>query len=96
MNKVYLQIWEESVINQGTRPDGCSLHIDIKSNKKYLKSIYKFRKNINIPNEYESAVGGSIEVLVNDNIFELIKIKKTIRLLQNEFNNLMQLKDILV
>jgi hypothetical protein len=49
-----------------------------------------------IPNEYDTAVGEPIEVLVNDNVFELIKIEKTIRLLQNEFNNLIQLKDILV
>jgi len=96
MNKVYLQIWEESIIDQGTRPDGCSLHIDLESNKSYLRSIYEFRENMKIPNEYDSAVGEPIEVLVNDNVYELIKIDKTIRLLQNEFNNLIQLKDILV
>ena len=49
-----------------------------------------------IPNEYDSAVGEPIEVLVNDKVFELIKIENSIRLLQNEFNNLIQLKDILV
>ena len=96
MNKVYLQIWEESVINQGTRPDGCSLHIDLESNKSYLRSIYEFRENMKIPNEYDTAVAEPIEVLVNDNVFELIKIENSIRLLQNEFNNLIQLKDILV
>jgi len=96
MNKVYLQIWEESIINEGTRPYGCSLHIDLESNKRYLRSIYEFRENMRIPNEYDTAVGEPIEVLVNDNVFELIKIEKTIRLLQNEFNNLIQLKDILV
>ena len=96
MNKVYLQIWEESIINEVTRPDGCSLHIDLECNKRYLRSIYEFRENVKIPNEYDTAVGEPIEVLVNDNVFELIKIEKTIRLLQNEFNNLIQLKDILV
>jgi hypothetical protein len=96
MNKVYLQIWEESISNEGTRPDGCSLHIDLESSKSYLRSIYEFRENMKIPDEYDSAVGEPIQVLVNNNVFELIKIEKTIRLLQNEFNNLIQLKDILV
>lgn len=95
MNKVYLQIWEESISNEGTRPDGCSLHIDLESNQKYLKSIYEFRENLKIPNDYDSAVGEPVEVLVNDNVYNLIKIDKTIRLLQNEFNNLIQLKDII-
>ena len=94
MNKVYLQIWEESISNEVTRPDGCSLHIDLESNQKYLKSIYEFRENLKIPNEYDSAVGEPIQVLVNDNVFELIKIEKTIRLLQNELRNLIDLKEI--
>lgn len=96
MNKVYLQIWEESISNEGIRPDGCSLHINLESNQKYLKSIYEFRENLKIPNDYDSAVGEPIEVLVNDTVYNLVKSDKTIRLLQNEFNNLIQLKDILV
>ena len=95
MNKVYLQIWEESISNEGTRPDGCSLHIDLESNKRYLRSIYEFRENLKIPNDYDSAVGEPVEVLVNDVVYNLIKIDKTIRLLQNEFNNLIQLNDII-
>lgn len=95
MNKVYLQIWEESISNEGTRPDGCSLHIDLESNQKYLKSIYEFRENLKIPNDYDSAVGEPVEVLVNDTVYKLIKIDKTIRLLQNEFNNLIQLNNII-
>ena len=70
MNKVYLQIWEESISNEGTRPDGCSLHIDLESNQKYLKSIYEFRENLKIPNDYDSAVGEPVEVLVNDAVLE--------------------------
>ncbi len=96
MNKVYLQIWEESIINQGTRPDGCSLHINLESSKEYLRSIYNFRENTKIPNIYESVVGQPIEVLVNDRLFKLVENNKIIRLFQNEFNNLIQLKDILV
>lgn len=95
MNKVYLQIWEESISNEGTRPDGCSLHIDLESNQKYLKSIYEFRENLKIPNDYDSTVGEPVEVLVNNTLYNLIKTDKTIRLLQNEFNNLIQLKDII-
>jgi hypothetical protein len=33
---------------------------------------------------------------LHDKVFELIKIENSIRLLQNEFNNLIQLTDILV
>lgn len=95
MNKVYLQIWEESIKGVGKIPDGCTLHITLENNKEYLKNIYKTRKN-DVPNEYDSAVGTPIAVYITDELYDIVKETNYIKLLQNEFNNLIQLEDITI
>ena len=50
MNKVILQLWEESNVNEGILSDGCSLHLNlserdiyVKKNKKTLLKIGGFK-----------------------------------------------------
>lgn len=96
MNKVYLQIWEESIKGVGKMPDGCTLHLTLKDNKEYLKSIYNTRKDIKVPTEYDSAVGLPIEVYITDELYKIVESSNSIKLLQHEFNNLIQLEDITI
>lgn len=94
MNRVLLQLWEESTINQGIFSDGCSLHINEQEKEKYISSIYSTRTDI-IPETYDRIVGGEIEVFVSDKLFQIISDKKTIKLSQVELRNLLSLEDII-
>lgn len=93
MNKVLLQIWEESE-NGNTIPDGCSIHLDIEHRNIYLKSIYSKRTEDSVPVNYEASIGLPVEIYVNDVIFAIILRDKSIRLQEYEMNNLLNLKEI--
>ena len=91
---IILQLWEESIKGKGSRPDGCSIHIDLEARLDYINREYELRQSNVIPDEYEVAVGAPIEVNVTDNIYNIIKEAKSIRLLQTELRNLVELKEI--
>lgn len=91
---IILQLWEESIKGKGSRPDGCSIHIDLDARLDYINTEYELRQSNVIPDEYEVAVGAPIEVHVTDNIYNILKEVKSIRLLQTELRNLVDLKEI--
>ena len=91
---IILQLWEESIKTKGSRPDGCSIHIDLDARLHYINTEYELRQSNVIPDEYEVAVGTPIEVHVTDNIYNILKEEKSIRLLQTELRNLVDLKEI--
>jgi hypothetical protein len=91
---IILQLWEESIKGKGSRPDGCSIHIDLEARLDYINREYELRQSNVIPDEYEVAVGAPIEVHVTDNIYNILKEVKSIRLLQTELRNLVDLKEI--
>ena len=95
MNKVNLQLWEESERGWGVRPDGCSLHIDLIERDKYIKSIYDERGD-EVPYEYDRIVGGAISVFIDDDLFKSIKEKKSIRIPQSSLNNLISLNELII
>lgn len=97
MNKVILQIWEESERGFGTRPDGCSMHIDLKERENYIRSIYNIRKtDASIPNEYDRIVGEGVEAFIEDSLYTLVEKDKSIRLTQYQMNNLMGMEEITI
>jgi len=95
MNKVILQLWEESERGWGVRPDGCSLHIDLTERDNYLKSVYDDRGD-EVPYEYDRIVGGALSVFVDDALFGSLTEEKTIRLTQNSLNNLISLNELII
>ena len=96
MNKIILQLWEESERGWGTRPDGCSIHTDIDERKKFLNKIYQKRENdIQVPDEYDRIVGEEIEAFVDDSIYQKVIENKTIRLSEIELNNLITFEQII-
>lgn len=95
MNKVILQRWEESERNWGSRPDGCSLHLDNINREKYIDIIYRDRKN-DIPDTYERIVGSPIDVFIDEPLFEILEKEKNIRLQENELNNLINLEELII
>jgi hypothetical protein len=97
MNKVILQIWEESERGWGTRPDGCSMHIDLKERENYIQSIYDSRKSDeSIPHEYDRIVGEGVEAFIEDALYTLVVKDKSIRLTQYQMNNLMGMEEITI
>jgi hypothetical protein len=97
MNKVILQIWEESERGWGTRPDGFSMHIDQKERDRYIQAIYDGRKSdTTIPNEYERIVGAGVDAFIEDSLFLLVQKDRSIRLTQYQMNNLMGMEEITI
>ena len=95
MNKVILQLWEESERGWGVRPDGCSLHIDDVERDLYLKTVYNDRGD-EVPYEYDRIVGGPICAFVDDNLFKSLSEEKTVRITQNSLNNLISLSELII
>ena len=95
--KVYLQYWEESERNWGVRPDGCSIHIDLESHRKFVDDVYLDRTfHQHVPNEYDRIVGDPIEVELSEELYQSLVQSKTIRLTEVETNNLIKFKGIIV
>jgi hypothetical protein len=97
MNKIVLQLWEESGRKWGVRPDGCSIHIDSAERDRYVESIYSARRGSeSVPEEYDRIVGSPIESYIDDALFETLKKDKSIRLAQHEMNNLVGMEDLII
>jgi len=92
MNKVFLQIWEESSKNE-IQPDGASLHLTTDDLKIFTNLVYKNRTN-NVPDSYMRKVGEFSEALISDSLYNILSEKKSIKLEEYEFNNLVALNDI--
>lgn len=95
MNKVILQLWEESNTKEGFLSDGCSLHLNVKERDIYVSDIYNSRDNSIIPNEYDRTVGEWIEVFVEDKIFSMIIEEKSIKINESSFQNLLKFEEII-
>jgi hypothetical protein len=92
MNKVFLQIWEESSKNE-IQPDGASLHLTTDDLKIFTNLVYKNRTN-DTPDSYVRKVGEFSEALISDGLYNILSEKKSIKLEEYEFNNLVGLNDI--
>lgn len=95
MNKVILQLWEESERGFGTRSDGCSIHIDFENRNKYIKSIYDSRCD-EVPHIYERVIGSELEAFIDDELFKNLKDKKSLRLIESELNNLIKFEELII
>jgi len=95
MNKVVLQLWEESNTKEGFLSDGCSLHIDLQERNKYISSVYGERDFDNVPNQYDRIVGDDVEVFVDDKIYNLIILEKSVKLNEAAFQNLLKFEEII-
>ncbi len=85
---VQLQLWEQFLSDGSIQSDGCSLHIDKISRNEYVK------ENTPNPIQNERPVGLETEVEVSDEIFDIVSIKKSIRISEVELNNLLNMKII--
>lgn len=97
MNKIVLQLWEESGRSWGVRPDGCSIHLDSAERDRYVESVYSARRGSeSVPDEYDRIVGAPMESYVDDLLFDSLKKEKSIRLAQHEMSNLLGMEDIII
>jgi len=95
MNKVILQLWEESNQNDGLFSNGCSIHLNEDERIKFVSNIYSNRESGDIPNEYDSIVGEGIEVFVTDSIYNLLSTSNSVKISEVEFQNLIKFEDII-
>jgi hypothetical protein len=96
MNKISMLIWEESVRGFGTRPDGCSMHLDSVEMSKYVDSIYGLRSEQLIPDEYERILGSEISAFVDDSLFFKIKESGSVRLDETSMRNLISMEELII
>jgi hypothetical protein len=94
MNKCYFQLWEESERGWGIRPDGCSLHLSTNEHDKYLSEIYSVRQSSLVPDEYDRISGGLVECFISDTLFETLKEKTSMRLMEHQMRNLVKFEEI--
>lgn len=95
MNRVILQLWEESNRESGVFTDGCSIHIDESERNSFISRVYIDRNDKKVPEQYDRVVGGEIEVFVSDSVYQLVLDKKSIKLSEVEFNNLIRFEEII-
>ena len=95
MNKVILQLLEESNQNDGVFSNGCSIHLNEDERLKFISNIYSNREPSDIPNEYDSVVGEGIEVFVTDSIYNLVDASKSIKISEVELQNLIKFEDLI-
>ncbi len=97
MNKVIMQLWEESERGWGVRPDGCSLHVDTIERNNYVDNIYKKREqDLTIPSEYDKIVGIGVDIFVDDDIFKKIISERSIKIIESDLNNLINMGQIII
>lgn len=95
--KAYLQYWEESERGWGVRPDGCSIHLDLKSHTIYVDEVYRDRTfHHHVPDEYDRIVGNPIEVDLSEKLYADLLEKKSLRLSEVETNNLIKFNEIIL
>lgn len=95
MNKVILQVWEESERSCGIRPSGCSLHTSLLERDNYITEMYKDRTLKNVPKEYDRVIGIPIDVFISDTLFNEVKDKGSLRLMESDMNNLWNMEEII-
>jgi hypothetical protein len=96
MNKVIFQFWENSIESFDVIPDGCSIHIDEIEFNRWVDSIYSTRDLNDIPEEYDRVIGDKLIAFVEDDLFKKVENFKTIRLSQNQLNNLILMDEITI
>lgn len=94
MKGAILQIWEESFSNGNIIPEGASIHLTKSDRDKYVSSVYFLRGEIT-PESYIRICGVESEVIISDTLYEKLKLSKTIKLEEYEFNNLVSFGEII-
>lgn len=71
---VLCQNWTEFERGWGNRPDGFTYHLTQKHRDDYVKQYNeKYNAESYVPDEYSTATGNPYLVIVDDNLFKLIK-----------------------
>lgn len=95
MKKAILQLWEESEKDLGVIEGGCSLHLSQEGLREFITSFYSERsEDDNIPQLYEKTLGAPNKVIVSEAIYNMVLERGSVRLAQNELNNLLELGEI--
>lgn len=95
MKKAILQLWEESDKDLGVIEGGCSVHSSGENLREFITSFYSERgEDDSIPQLYEKTLGAPNKVLVSEAIYNMVLDQGSVRLAQNQLNNLLELGEI--
>lgn len=67
--------WEESERGWGTRPDGCSLHLDEQDYRVFLKEYWD-RQPDEVPDEYSRPAGRPVNAYASSGLYQKISESK--------------------
>ena len=96
LQEIILVDWEESERGWGTRPDGCSLHINSKDYAQYIKN-YWARMPKEVPDEYSRPSSNPVDAYVTQKLYERIKGSKNgIMIYETEMIKLKETKELIL
>ena len=95
MNKVYLQLWEQSNRFSDNLSDGCTLHLNENEHQSFILNIRNHRDSL-IPDIYDRPIGQAIEVFISDTLFTRLQQENNLKIQQNELNNLLSFEEIIL
>ena len=97
MNPCIFQIWEVSERGVGNRSDGGSIHIDLWERESFILNKYKLREKLVVtPKEYDRPLGNPVQCLISDELYNRLLERKSIRLFENEKNNLINMEELIL
>ncbi len=86
--------WEESERGWGTRPDGCSLHLDEQDYKTFLKEYWDSMPE-EVPDEYSRPAGRPVKAYVYPGLYlKIEESKKGLRFWQFQERELVAKKEL--
>lgn len=93
MNKVILQLWEETT-NGKILSDGCSIHLTLEDREVFIDTIYKNRSDNEIPDSYDRIIGDYEYVYVSDEIYNFLSEEKSLKISETSLKNMILYNDL--
>lgn len=93
MNKVVLQLWEETTDGKILN-DGCSIHLSLEDHEKFISTIYKNRSDNEIPDSYDRIIGDFEYVYVSDEIYNSLLEEKSLKISEPSLQNMILYNDL--
>jgi hypothetical protein len=75
LKEIVFVSWEESERGWGTRPDGCSLHLNANDARKFIDDYWKDMP-CRVPDEYSRPAGKPTSAYVSSDLYKQVKENK--------------------
>lgn len=86
--------WEESERGWGTRPDGCSLHLNEQDYRVFLKEYWD-RQPDEVPDEYSRPAGRPVNAYASQGLYQqIMESRNGLRLSDSQIDELIAKKEL--